>query len=146
MPKRKPKGKPSLATRRSKFEVRISKELEDAGIKYKYEAYSYQYDEALRKNLARCLDCSSKNLVRTGWYTPDFFLESGVIIETKGRFTAADRRKMLAIQEAHPDLDIKMLFMRDNKIHKNSATHYSDWCMQHNYDFAIGHCKQEWLK
>lgn len=146
MPKRKPKGKPSLATRRSKFEVRISKELEDAGIKYEYEAYSYEYDEALRKNLARCLECGSKNLVRTGWYTPDFFLSNGVIIETKGRFTAADRRKMLAIQEAHPDLDIKMLFMRDNKIHKNSATHYSDWCMQHNYDFAIGHCKQEWLR
>lgn len=130
---------------RSKFEGRVAKELDDAGIKYKYEVYSYEYDEPLRKNQARCLDCSSKNLVRTGWYTPDFFLGNGVIIETKGRFTAADRRKMLAIQEEH-GLDIKMLFMRDNRIHKNSATFYSDWCMENGYDFAIGSPKKEWLQ
>jgi hypothetical protein len=73
-------------------------------------------------------------------------LENGTIIETKGRFTAADRRKMVAIQRGHPNLDIKMLFMRDNKIHKRSDTYYSDWCMENNYDFSIGEVKEEWLK
>lgn len=131
---------------RSKFEQRIAKELKDAGVKFEYEKYSYEYDEPLRKNRARCLECDGTNLVRTGWYTPDFFLDNGTIIETKGRFTAADRRKMIAIQEEHPDLDIKMLFMRDNKLHKRSKSSYSDWCMENNYDFAIGSAKEEWLK
>ena len=132
--------------RRSKFEDTIAEKLDEAGIKYKYEEYSYEYDEPLRKNLARCSECGSTALLRTGWYTPDFFLENGVVIETKGRFTAADRRKMLAVKRDHPELDIKMLFMRDNKIHKRSDTHYSDWCMENDYDYSIGEVKEEWLK
>jgi hypothetical protein len=99
----------------------------------------------LRKNLASCGDCGSRNLLRTGWYTPDFFLENGVIIETKGRFTAADRRKMVAVKRDHPDVEIKMLFMKDNKIHKNSKTHYSDWCMENDYDFAVKEIPRSWI-
>ena len=135
---------------RSGLERRIAKELDDACMSYEYEKYSYEYDEPLRKNRAKCADCGSNNLLRTGWYTPDFFLDNGCIIETKGRFTAADRRKMLAIKIEHPDLDIKMLFMRDNKISRKSTTKYSDWCEQHGYDYAIedrknGSLKEEWL-
>ena len=130
---------------RSKFESKVAKELKDAGVPFEYEAFSYEYDEPLRKNRASCSECGSKDLVRTGCYTPDFFLSSGIIIECKGRFTAADRRKMLAIEETH-GLGIKMLFMRDNRIHKNSNTFYSDWCMENDMDFAIGSPKQEWLQ
>ena len=35
-------------------------------------------------------------------YTPDFVLPNGIIIETKGRFTVADRRKHLLIKKQHP--------------------------------------------
>lgn len=129
----------------SKFEGRIGALLDGRGIPFKYEKYSYEYDEPLRKNRASCMECGSTDLVRTGWYTPDFFLENGVIIETKGRFTAADRRKMVAIKEHHPDLDIKMLFMRNNRLSKRSTTYYSDWCEAHGYDYAIGTPKEEWL-
>ena len=131
---------------RSKFERRLAKELKDAGVPYTYETYSYEYDEPLRKNRARCLHCGSTDLVRTGWYTPDFFFKDGHVIEAKGRFTAADRRKHLSVREAHPDLNIKFVFMSDNKIHKNSKTHYSDWCMENDFDFSIGTFKQKWLK
>jgi len=131
--------------RRSKFEDTIAKELDDAGVKYTYETYKFEYQEPLRKNLATCGACGSSDLLRTGWYTPDFFLSSGLIIETKGRFTAADRRKHLAVREAHPDERIVMLFMADNKINKNRKTHYSDWCMEHNIEYAIKHPLKEWL-
>ncbi len=137
--------KPLPSGRRSNFEDKIAKELEDAGVNYEYETIQLEYQEPLRKNLATCGDCGSSNLQRTGWYTPDFILDSGIIVETKGRFTAADRRKHLAVREAHPDERIVMLFMRDNKIHKNSKTHYSDWCMSHDIEFAIEHPLQEWL-
>jgi len=131
---------------RSKFEAKIAKELKDAGVKFTYETYSYEYEEPLRKNRAKCGDCNGTNLVRVGSYTPDFFLSSGYIIETKGRFTAADRRKMLAVKKDYPDEKIVMLFMRDNKIHKNSTTHYSDWRMENDYEYAIGTPNPRWLK
>jgi hypothetical protein len=129
---------------RSKFEQRIAKELDAEGVKYTYETYSYEYQEPLRKNRAHCGECGSSQLMRTGWYTPDFFLDNGIIIECKGRFTAADRRKHLAVREAHPKERIVMLFMTDNKIHKNSDTRYSDWCMEHSIEYAIGHPHKEW--
>lgn len=130
---------------RSKFEGRVGAHLQERGVSFTYETYSYEYEEPLRKNQARCSDCDGTNLVRVGWYTPDFFLNTGYIIEAKGRFTAADRRKMIAVKLAHPDLKIVMLFMRDNKIHKNSSTYYSDWCMQHGYEYAIGTPLEAWL-
>lgn len=131
---------------RSKFERRIAKELDDADVKFEYETYSYEYEEPLRKNRSRCAACGSTDLLRTGWYTPDFFLETGYIVETKGRFTAADRRKMLAVKAEHPELQLVILFMRDNKIHKNSTTKYSDWCEANNYDYAVGTLDPKWLK
>ena len=131
---------------RSRFEREVAKELVENGVEYDYESLQLEYQEPLRKNLASCGDCGSSNLLRTGWYTPDFVLGNGLVIETKGRFTASDRRKMLAVREAHPTLRIVMLFMRDNKIHRNSKTKYSDWCMQNNYEYAIKHPHKEWLK
>ena len=58
---------------------------------------------------------------------PDFFLPNGVIIEAKGFFKPSDRRKMLAVKEAHPELDIRFVFMRDNTLSKSSKTTYSMW-------------------
>lgn len=131
---------------RSRFERRIAEELHEAGIEYEYEELQLEYEEPLRRHHAKCNECGSKDLYRVGWYTPDFVLPNGIIMETKGRFTATDRRKMLAVKDAHPALRIVMLFMKDNKIHKRSKTKYSDWCMQNNIEFAIGHPHKEWLK
>jgi len=132
---------------RSKFEVKLAKDLKAKGVGFTYEEYSYEYSEPLRKNRAKCDDCGSTKLSRTAWYTPDFFLRSGYIIEAKGRFTAADRRKILAVREAHSDLNDKlvMCFMRNNRIHKRSKTTYADWCEANGIDYSIGTIKEEWL-
>lgn len=143
---RKKKPSPTLPFR-SLFEERIARELDDAGIKYEYETIQLQYDEPLRKNNARCGECESTNLVRTGWYTPDFFIpRTKIIMETKGRFTAADRRKMACVIKQHPKERIVLCFMRDNKIHKNSKTMYSDWCTENGIEYSIGSPLEEWLK
>jgi hypothetical protein len=139
------RNKLTASGRRSKFEDTVAGWLDAEGITYQYEPWQLEYQEPLRKNLAECGDCGSSNLLRTGWYTPDFVLDSGLIIEAKGRFTAADRRKMLAVIEGHPDERIVMLFMRDNRIHRRSQTYYSDWCMERDIDYDIGQLKQEWL-
>lgn len=132
---------------RSGFELKVAKQLEAAGMQYEYEKYSYEYDVPLGKNRARCLDCGSTSLVRTAWYTPDFFLENGIIVEAKGRFTAANRRLINAVREEHPELmeNLVMVFMRDNKIHKRSDTTYSMWCEANHVPYAIGEVREEWL-
>lgn len=133
---------------RSKFERRIAEQLEEKGVDYEYEKYSYEYDAPIAQRRARCLVCGSTELVREAWYTPDFFLPSGRIIEAKGRFTAADRRKIIAVREFHDELadNLVMLFMRDNKIHKKSDTTYSMWCEANDVPYAIGEVPDEWLK
>ena len=131
---------------RSKFEQNIAKSLHSRGVKYEYEAYVFEYEEPLRKNKARCGDCDSTNLVRVGTYTPDFWLpKSKLFIETKGRFTAADRRKMEAVMLGNPKERFVMLFQRDNKIHKRSTTTYSKWCEDRGIEWSVMEPKEEWL-
>ena len=133
---------------RSKYEKLIAQDLFSRGVTYGYEKYSYEYDAPISQRRVSCLSCGSTDLVRTAWYTPDFWLPSGTIVEAKGRFTAFDRRKILAVREDHEELleNLKMIFMRDNKIHKNSTTKYSDWCEANGIDYAIGTAvPEEWL-
>ena len=70
-------------------------------------------------------------------YTPDFFLQSGVIIECKGFFKPSDRRKMLAVKNQHPELDIRFVFQRNNTLSKQSKTTYGDWCDKHGFLWCI---------
>lgn len=70
-------------------------------------------------------------------YTPDFLLNNGIFIETKGRFVATDRKKHLLIKEQHPELDIRFVFQNpNNKITKQSKTTYADWCNKHGFKFC----------
>lgn len=85
-------------------------------------------------------------------YKPDFFCEktkSGrlLIVEAKGIWTAADRKKMCYVLEQNPDLDIRMLFQRDNKIGKSARSkRYSEWCEERNIPYAFGNkIPEEWL-
>lgn len=81
-------------------------------------------------------------------YLPDFVLPNGVIIESKGRLTAADRVKHLLLKEQHPDADIRFVFKVDNKLSPKSPTRYSEWCEKHGflYCFIGDGVPDEWLK
>ena len=92
-----------------------------------------------------CGECGSKQCEKERWYTPDFFLESGIILEVKGKFTAANRKKHKAVKELHPEMDIRMVFMRDNWLTKGHTIKYSGWCEQEDIKYAIGRIPAEWL-
>lgn len=68
-----------------------------------------------------------------------------MIIETKGKFTSQDRKKMKLVTEQYPWIDIRMLFQRDQPIRKGSKTLYSDWCRKNNIQFAVKVIPDEWL-
>lgn len=64
-------------------------------------------------------------------YNPDFTIPEAphLIVEAKGIFSAADRKKMVLIKQQHPDREILMVFGRArNFLRKGSKTTYADWC------------------
>jgi hypothetical protein len=80
-------------------------------------------------------------------YTPDFELPNGIIIETKGRFVTADRKKHLLVKEQHPELDIRFVFSNPRaKISKVSKTTYADWCDKFGFKYSAKMIPQEWIE
>ena len=80
-------------------------------------------------------------------YTPDFILANGIIIETKGRFIATDRRKHLAIKKQHPKLDIRFVFTNSNsRLYKGSRSTYGMWCTKHGFRYYDRIIPEDWLK
>jgi len=115
---------------KSGLEENISEQISGKGIEVKYESESLTYT----------IPASDHT------YHPDFKLPNGIIVETKGRFVIADRKKHLLIKQQHPELDIRFVFSNSkNKINKNSKTTYADWCTKHGYKYADRVIPEEWF-
>lgn len=82
-------------------------------------------------------------------YIPDFQVttKSGrkFFIEVKGYLRPEDRTKMIAVKFANPDVDIRLLFAKNQKLNKNSKTTYMDWAKKHNFEAAVGKIPKNWL-
>ena len=114
---------------RSGLEDKVSLFLESRQKKVRYEALKIEWED-----------------LRYRTYTPDFVLDNGIIIETKGFFDAEDRRKHLEIQRQHPELDIRFVFTSTfSKIYKGSNTTYGMWCEQKGFFYAHRIIPFEWL-
>ena len=63
-------------------------------------------------------------------YCPDFYIpDTDIYIEAKGFWRPEDRRKIKAIKEQHPEIDIRMAFQNPKKkISKGSKVTYAQWC------------------
>ena len=84
---------------------------------------------------------------KTKTYTPDFVLDNGIIIETKGRFISPDRAKHLAVRDQYPELDIRFVFTNSkSKLYKGSKTTYGMWCNKYDFKYADRHIPEAWLK
>lgn len=119
---------------RNKYELDILKDLKSKSRKRKF---IYDYESEFIP------------YVLTKKYQPDFIItrEDGgkIYIETKGYFRPADRAKMIAVKRNHPDLDIRIIFYRNDKI-KGSKSRYTDWCERHKFPCHVGHdVPTEWL-
>jgi hypothetical protein len=80
-------------------------------------------------------------------YTPDFMLDNGIIVETKGLFDSEDRRKHLEVRKQHPSLDIRFVFSNAKaKLYKGSKTTYADWCEKNGFLWSHRVIPEEWLK
>ena len=115
---------------RSGLEDDISVDLKERGITFEYEKMKIRW--VLNENKT---------------YTPDFVLPNGIIIESKGRFVSADRKKHLKVKEQFPKLDIRFVFSNSRgKINKGSNTTYGDWCDKHGFIYSDKRIPDSWLK
>lgn len=73
-------------------------------------------------------------------YCPDFVdIANKRIVEAKGLFDAADRRKLLAVKDSHPDWTIEIWFTNPKAtISKASKTTYANWCDKHGIAWKQG--------
>lgn len=69
-------------------------------------------------------------------YVPDWKI-GDTYIETKGKFDYDSRRKMAAVIAQNPDKDIRLVFMRNNKLGRGSKMTYGMWCDAHNIKWSV---------
>jgi hypothetical protein len=117
-----------------------------------------RYRSGLEKTVSEFLKQNQKKVryeeLKVEWkdlryrtYTPDFVLDNGIIIETKGIFDNEDRRKHIAVREQHPELDIRFVFSNANaKLYKGAKTTYADWCDKQGFQYAHRVIPEDWLK
>jgi len=116
---------------RSGLEDKIAAQLERAGVAFSYEVDKIKYTKPASNHT----------------YTPDWKLPNGIFIESKGLFSADDRKKHLLVKEQHPDIDIRFVFSNSKtKICKGSKTTYAAWCMKNGFLFADKLIPEAWIK
>jgi hypothetical protein len=118
---------------RSGLEEIISNQLKTANIEFEYEAKS---------NTIKYVAPETNHT-----YLPDFKLHNDIIIEGKGRFVLADRKKHLLIKQQHPELDIRFVFSNSNaKLSKGSKTTYAMWADKNGFKWADKTIPESWLQ
>lgn len=109
---------------RSTFEADVAEAMDEAGIPWTYEESRFPYETP-------------------HVYTPDFSLPGKVYVECKGYFPAIDRKKLLAVKRANPDLDIRILFQDASRtlLPRNRAPTsrtYGQWATANGFIWAEG--------
>lgn len=125
----RPNFRPALGYR-SGLEAPIGERLKARGINFKYEPFRISFVPEVKH------------------YTPDFvFFDNGIVVETKGYFVSADRKKHLLIKAQYPDLDLRFVFARSlNKLSKKSLTTYAKWAETKGFKWADKDIPEAWLK
>lgn len=116
---------------KSMGEVKFAADLERRKVPYKYEATTVEYQHKPQK------------------YTPDFDLAIGdrtIHIEYKGKLDYETRKKLLAIRDSNPNMDICLVFEKaGNKIRKGSKITYGMWAESKGFHWSEGVIRDEWL-
>lgn len=130
----KPHAAPNPGLRlgfRSGLEEKVAGDLTSRGVLFTFEKLKVKYTMPESNHT----------------YTPDFQLANGIIVETKGRFLAADRKKHLLIQQQRPDLDIRFVFQRaKTPITTGSATTLAMWADKNGFKWAEKLIPEAWLQ
>ena len=121
---------------RNRFEERTGRYLSDRGVEFDYESERIPYTVS-------------------GTYLPDFVIRNRmgktIYIETKGNgrsFDGPARRKLRAVKEQNPELDIRIVFYSDGKCgpkrKDGTFMRQSDWAKKYGLPYAIKEIPSSW--
>lgn len=131
---------------KSGYERKVAAWLTQRRIKFEYEKHKLFFEKNVAN--ARCKECSSREVIQDKFYTPDWYLPAyDLIIESKGRLTSFDRTKMERVKKAYPELNLRILFMR-NERYGERKTRYVEWAERVGYICAVsndGSIPSEWV-
>jgi hypothetical protein len=117
------------------FKSKLEAHYNDILSKVRRKKYTFTYEK--------------EKLPYTLQYVPDFVLlfpdGRKVFLEVKGYLRPTDRTKMRAVRRANPDVDIRIVFDKDNKI-PGSKMRYSDWAAKNGFPCCFGQIPKDWLK
>lgn len=122
---------------RNKFERLTAEQLTDKSVEFSYETERIRYTVE-------------------GNYIPDFKIRTAtgktIYVETKGNgrsFDGQARRKLRAVQEQHPDIDLRIVFYTDGKCgpKRKDGTYMRqmEWAAKYGFKAAVMDIPQEWL-
>lgn len=130
-------------------------------MKKSYKPYRNRFEqmtaEALKaKNASFVYEKTKFDYTVPGKYLVDFTImkKNGSImhIETKGNGLSFDghaKRKMRAVKQMHPNVDIRILFYSDGKCgpkrKDGTFMRQSDWAEKYGFKWAIKEIPEEWL-
>jgi hypothetical protein len=121
----RPKQNSLGQTFRSNFEYEFAEDLIKRSVPYEYELARVHYEQRRM-------------------YKPDFVLDNGIIIETKGWFKSADRTKHKLIKKQHPELDIRFIFMNPDAKGEGSKVTNAEWCKKNGFKYARMRLPKDW--
>lgn len=116
---------------RSGLEQKVADQLSELKIDFKYETMRIVYQKPAKYS----------------YYKPDFILPNGIIIEAKGQFLTADRKKHRLIKDQFGSkYDIRFLFSNSKtKIGSKSKTTYAMWCEKLGFKYCDLTIPQSWI-
>ena len=115
---------------KSKFEHTFAAFLKKKGLDFQYESVVLLYTEP------------QEHKYHVDWASDDYQF----YIETKGRFTAKDRRKHLAVRVSNPGKEVRFVFQNARqRLYKGSPNTYADWCNANGFKWAQGVPPAEWF-
>jgi hypothetical protein len=135
---------------RSDFEKLVRTQLETVGVDFSYEAIKLNYFISGNYVTDFVVGVKKKSLTKDE-------IKDKIILEVKGFLDVDTRKKMLAVKEAHPALDIRFVFQQNGFVYKNKKgkprrtpestdMRYSDWCEKHGFKWCVGEVPDVWFK
>ena len=73
-------------------------------------------------------------------YKPDWtikYKDGTIYLEAKGLLDYETRRKMVQVKREHPEKDIRIIFMRNQKVRKGSPTTYVEWATKNGFPCSV---------
>lgn len=82
-------------------------------------------------------------------YVCDFTIRThngkDIYVEVKGYFPSEDRTKMRAVKACNPDIDLRIVFDKNNRLSKASKMTYAEWSEKYGFPYAVGGIPKGWF-